>query len=192
VVSELVNNAGFGALGAFAEIDAELQADLVAVNVNSLVALTRLLLPGMIERGHGRILNVASTAAFQPGPYMAVYFATKAFVLSFSEALSYELKGTGVTATALCPGVTRSEFFREAGFPPGRPSSRMDPARVARAGIEGMLRGRALVVPGLLNRLGVWAARLFPRALVRGGVGRVQRKLVGEAPDPDLDRPDDR
>src|SRR5205814_4814102 len=111
----LVNNAGFGTHGAFAELDPARELEEVQLNVSSVVALTRALLPGMIARRRGRILNVGSTAGFPPGPYMAVYYASKAFVNSFTEALWYELRGTGVTATVSCPGATATEFAEVAG-----------------------------------------------------------------------------
>src|SRR3954465_2902869 len=114
-VDVLVNNAGFGGHGAFWERERDADLRQIAVNVTALTDLTRLLLPGMVERHRGRILNVASTAAFQPGPLMAVYYATKAYVLSFSQALAEELSGTGVTVTTLCPGVTETEFQQVAG-----------------------------------------------------------------------------
>ena len=125
-VDVLINNAGFGGGGRFAEISFERQRDMVRLNVGTLTELARLVLPGMLERGRGAILNVASTAAFQPGPNMAVYYASKAYVLSFTEALHEELKGKGVRVSALCPGPTDTEFFEAAGYrrqPPKRISA---------------------------------------------------------------------
>jgi short-subunit dehydrogenase len=165
----LVNDAGFGASGAFAQADASRQLEMVAVNVGALVALTRAFLPGMIARGRGRVLNVGSTAGFAPGPFMAVYYASKAFVNSFTEALAYELRGTGVTATVSCPGATATEFAARAGndrsllFRLGSASA----APVAREGYRAMLRGRPLVVHGLRNKLLVQSIRVSPRAAVR-------------------------
>jgi short-subunit dehydrogenase len=164
----LVNNAGFGDAGAFLNASAERALEMVQVNVSALVALTRAILPSMIERGHGRVLNIGSTAGFQPGPYMSVYYATKAFVNSFTEALAFELRGTGVTATVSCPGATATEFATVAGteksrlFSLGAASS----AQVAREGYDAMHSGRTLVVHGLKNRFGVHALRVSPRALV--------------------------
>jgi short-subunit dehydrogenase len=132
--------------------------------------LTKLLLPPMLQRRHGRIMNVASTAAFQPGPLMAVYYASKAYVLSFSEALSNETAGTGVTVTCLCPGPTSTGFQERAGMQESRLLSTLavaSAADVARAGFDGMMAGRAIVVPGVVNRIGVQAIRVTPRAIVR-------------------------
>ena len=140
VANVLVNNAGFGTTGPFARMSPASQLKMIQVNVAALTALTRLVLDDMLARGRGRILNVASTAAFQPGPYMAVYYATKAYVLSFSEALAYELKGSGVTVTALCPGPTATGFQERAGLQGARLMENrftMDAGSVARRGFEG-------------------------------------------------------
>ncbi len=168
-VAVLVNNAGFGANGPFASLAVEVQRELLQVNVVALTHLTRLLLPGMLGRRRGRILNVASTAAFQPGPLMAVYYASKAYVLSFSEALSEELRGTGVTVTALCPGPTASGFQARAEMQHARLFRRpaMDAQRVAETGYAAMMAGKAVVVPGLLNRLLAQSVRVSPRFVVR-------------------------
>ena len=180
-VEVLVNNAGIGDYGPFVDADPHRMATMVHLNVTAVTALTRHLLPGLVARGRGRVLNVASTAAFQPGPLMAVYYASKAYVLSLSEALQDELRGTGVTVTALCPGPTRSHFHARAGmegsplasgFPMG--SSR----RVARAGVRAMLRGKAVAVPGVLNRIHVFFVRFIPRNLVPRIVRRVQKVRV--------------
>jgi short-subunit dehydrogenase len=130
----------------------------------------------MVSRGRGRILNVASTAAFQPGPFMAVYFATKAYVLSFSEALAEELRGTGVTVTTLCPGPTVTGFQKRAGMEHAPIGGRMvtgDAASVARAGYRGMVKGKRIVVPGLFNRVGSWLPRFFPRSVATRIVARL-------------------
>ncbi|HET8538807.1 MAG TPA: SDR family oxidoreductase [Anaeromyxobacter sp.] len=164
----LVNNAGVGMHGPFAEADAAALAAMLQLDVTSLALLTRSLLPGMRARGRGRILNLASTAAFVPGPFMAGYFASKAFVLSLSVALADELRGTGVTVTALCPGATESEFASRAGNAGSRLFRRgvvMDARSVARAGVEGMLAGKRIVVPGLANRLIAGSSGLAPRAV---------------------------
>ncbi len=165
-VDVLVNNAGFGARGPFATLDARRQLDMLQVNVAALTHLTRLFLPGMIERRRGAILNVGSVAGFLPGPNTAVYYATKAYVLSFTEALAAELAGTGVRVTLLAPGATATEFATAAGYP-GRIRGAMDPATVARAGHAALRAGRVLVVPGLKNRAATLAVRLLPRAVVR-------------------------
>lgn len=167
-IDALVNNAGLGSWGPFAQTEWRTERDLLAVNVVALTELTKRFLPGFVERRHGRILNVASTAAFQPGPLMAVYFASKAYVLHLSLALADELRGTGVTVTTLCPGPTRTEFAEMAGarktnmFLGGRGD---DPADVARKGYEAMLKGRPMVVIGAVNRSLVFANRLAPRSV---------------------------
>lgn len=178
-VDLLVNNAGFGDSGPFAESDSLRQLEMIDVNVRVVNELSRLYLPGMIQRRHGRILNVASTAAFQSGPYMATYFATKAFVLSFSEALAEELRGTGVSVTALCPGLTQSEFHAVAGVGESRVAF-MKMARaesVARAGYEALLAGRVLVVPGVTNRVWVVLVKVLPRLWVRRTLKVVLRRI---------------
>ena len=175
-ISMLVNNAGFGGYGHFAKSDWEHEAAMLQVNVAALTALTKLLLPSMIKRKRGRILNVASTAAFQPGPLMAVYYATKAYVLSFSLALSNETKGTGVTVTCLCPGPTRTNFAHGAKMDKS-PLFRgvvMNAEPVARAGIDGCFRGKHLVTPGLFNKVGTFCTRLIPRSFAASIARRVQ------------------
>jgi short-subunit dehydrogenase len=149
---------------------------MIDLNVTSLTELCRAVAPGMVEHGSGAILNVASTAAFQPGPNMAVYFATKSYVLSFSEALHEELKPHGVRVTALCPGPTKTEFGEVAGFGENSAFDRMaaDAASVVRAGLKGMDRNRALVVPGLLNKVGASSTRFVPRPLVRKIAGALK------------------
>ena len=166
-VDFLVNNAGFGHRGSFADEDPAILSEMLQVNVAALTQLTRLFLPTMLERRTGRILNVASTAAFQPGPLMAVYYASKAYVLSFSEAIRDELNGSGVTVTTLCPGPTRTSFDARAEV--ARPrllnSRVMEPSEVAAEGYAGMMSGKAVVIPGRVNRLGATGARLMPRSL---------------------------
>ena len=175
-VDILVNNAGFGLKGRFAELDPARLREMVDLNVGSLTELCRAFAPGMVERGSGAILNVASTAAFQPGPGMAVYFATKAYVLSLSEALHEELKPHGIRVTALCPGPTRTEFGAVAGFPQDGPFDRMsaDSASVVRAGLEALDRNRAVAVPGLLNKVGAASTRFVPRPWVRKIAGALK------------------
>jgi len=166
----LVNNAGYGVHGPFAKTELQTELDLLRVNVVALTHLTKLLLPTMHARRVGRILNVASTAAFQPVPLMAVYSASKAYVLSFSEALAEELAGTGVTVTTLCPGPVLTGFQARAGINGARLAAGnpllVDAATAARAGYEGLMRGKRLVVPGLGNKLLVQSERLAPRRLV--------------------------
>jgi short-subunit dehydrogenase len=164
----LINNAGFGTYGPFLEQTIESQVEMIQVNVTSLVELTRLLAPAMVARHSGRILNVASTAAFQAGPLMAVYYASKAFVVSFSEAIGNELSGTGVTVTALCPGPTTTEFQDRARMQESRlakAAALMDARTVARIGIEAMMAGKPLAIAGMMNRLVAWSTRLAPRQL---------------------------
>jgi short-subunit dehydrogenase len=177
-IHTLVNNAGFGLRGRFATLPADEQAAMVEVNVAAVTKLARLFLPGMIERRRGGILNVASTAAFQAGPYMAVYYATKAYVLSLSEALHEEAKPHGVTVTALCPGPVPTEFSARASLQMTRlvkmRAMTLSAAEVARAGVEGYEAGRAIVIPGLANRIGALGARLGPRALARKIAGKLQ------------------
>jgi len=176
-VDILVNNAGFGVYGFFTTTPAEDEARMIQVNIAALTMLTKRLLPGMIERRRGRVLNVASTAAFQPGPLMAVYYASKAYVLSFSEALSNETSGTGVTVTCLCPGPTQTGFQDRARLRESRLFSTLSVASaadVARAGYDGMMAGRAIVIPGVVNRIGVQALRVTPRAVVRRTIRAIQ------------------
>jgi uncharacterized protein len=175
-VDVLVNNAGFGTHGPVAGIGVARQLEMVEVNVAALTRLTALLLPGMLERRRGAILNVASTAAFAPGPNQAVYCATKAYVLSFTEALAEEVRGSGVRVCCLAPGATETEFAAQAGMGGTRLFrwSVMDAGRVARAGHDGMRRGRTLVIPGLLNQALAFSVRLSPRILVTKVSGYLQ------------------
>lgn len=175
-IDVLVNNAGFGGHGAFAERSRDDDLTMVAVNVTALTDLTKLVLPGMVARGRGRVLNVASTAAFQPGPFMAVYYASKAYVLSLSQALAEELSGTGVTVTCLCPGVTDTEFQQVAGvedIPLNKGPLSMSARSVAEAAYRGMMRGRLLVIPGVHNKLGAHATRFAPRKMLLKVVRRL-------------------
>lgn len=166
-VDVVVNNAGFGLGGRFAEQPVERQAEIIQVNIAALTALTRLHLPDMLARRAGRVLNVASTGAFQPGPGMAVYCATKAYVLSLSEALSAELQGSGVTVTCLCPGATSTEFAAVAGMRGSRLfRAAMSAETVARMGYAATMAGQRLVIPGWANRLGTIGVRLTPRGVV--------------------------
>ena len=179
-VDVLVNNAGFGAHGRFAELPLARQLEMVQVNITALMHLTRLLLPSMIERGHGGVLNVASTAAFQPGPGLSVYYASKAFVLSFSEGIAEELAGTGVTVTALCPGPTATNFAKEANaqFSHLFIKSAMSAEAVAQIGHSAFRKGRVVAIAGFRNRLGALAVRLTPRSLVR----KIAKRLNAVAP----------
>lgn len=173
----LVNNAGFGARGDFTDMPPDRIASMLAVNVTALTMLARGLLPAMRARRRGGVLNVASTAAFQPGPHMAAYYASKAYVLSLSEALHHECESEGLAVTCLCPGATATGFAAEAGMGSSLlfRLGAMDAATVARAGHAGFRRGRAIVVPGLRNKLGVQSLRVAPRSVVRKLVARLQR-----------------
>jgi uncharacterized protein len=167
-VDYLVNNAGVGLYGKFATTDLTAELKMIQLNVTSVVDLTKRFLPAMIERRRGRILNVASTAAFVPGPWMSVYYATKAFLLSFSQAIDYELGSTGVTVTTLCPGPTESEFKVRAGSERSRlfEAFVMDAPRVAQVGYRAMMSGKPLAIPGLRNKLIPVAARIVPRPMI--------------------------
>lgn len=165
----LINNAGFGLNGKYHTNPAEQEFALLQLNVVAVAQLTRLLLPGMVARGLGRILNVASTAAFQPGPHMAGYFASKAYVLSLSEALAEELKDTGVSVTVLCPGPTQTEFIDRAGMEESLlfKLTKQSATKVATIGYKAMLKGEAVVVPGLHNWAVTQTVRFAPRSMVR-------------------------
>lgn len=168
-VDYLVNNAGFGATGPFAKLSLETQMDMLQVNIDSLVALTHLALQGMLTRGKGRILNIASTAGFQPGPDMAVYYATKAFVIMFSEGIAEEVKSSGISVTAHCPGATATSFADTAGnaksflFKLGAAPA----DKVARHAYRSMMRGKVVAIEGFVNWLAAFSLRFSPRALVR-------------------------
>lgn len=169
-IDYLVNNAGFGLGGRFAETELRVELGMIQVNVAAVVHLTKLFLPEMLARKTGGVLNVSSTAAFQPGPLMSVYYATKAFVLSFTEAIANELVGTGVTVTALCPGPTQSEFQQRARIEntrlvKGKFMGFMTAEEVAKIGYRGFMQGKRLVIPGLMNKLGAHSVRFAPRRL---------------------------
>jgi hypothetical protein len=164
-IDYLVNNAGFGTHGPFAESDVKAQLDMLQVNIVALTHLTRLVLPDMLKRGAGRIMNLASVAAFLPGPLMAVYYATKAYVLSFSEAISNEVAGSGVTVTAVCPGPTKTEFQARAGMSQSPLFNRhvMDSMTASRIGYNAMMCGKRSVVTGFSNKISALGASLLPR-----------------------------
>lgn len=167
-VHYLVNNAGSGLYGKFVSTDLDAELRMIQLNVTSVVDLTKRFLPAMVARGSGRILNVASTAAFVPGPWMSVYYATKAFLLSFSEAIDYELKPSGITVTTLCPGPTESEFKARAGSQRSRlfEAFVMDAPSVARVGYDAMMHGKPIAIPGVRNKLIPVAARAVPRSMI--------------------------
>jgi short-subunit dehydrogenase len=176
-VDVLVNNAGFGTFGKFHELDVDGETREVDLNVGALVRLTHAAARGMVPRGKGGILNVASLAAFPPTPNDATYAATKAFVLSFSEAIHEELKKTGVSVSCLCPGFTTTEFQDRAGFDKSRVPkfAWADAESVARAGLDGLAKNRAVIVPGTINRVTAGLSSASPRALTR----RVASMFVG-------------
>jgi short-subunit dehydrogenase len=165
----LINNAGFGAGGPFIDTEVDRELDMIQVNVTAVIHLTKLFLPPMVKRRRGRVMNLASTAAFQPGPLMSVYYASKAFVLSFSEAIAEELRNTGVTVTALCPGPTETGFAAEANIGRSRLfhySPVADPEDVARYGYRAMMKGERVAIPALRDKLMIQAERITPRRLV--------------------------
>ena len=174
-VDVLVNNAGFGMQGRFDRIPLDRQLAMIQVNVTSLTALTRALLPGILARNRGGVLNVASTAAFQPGPLMAVYYATKAYVLSFTEGIAEEVAGSALKVSCLAPGPTATGFAAEASMTNSAlfRLGAMDADRVARIGFEGWKAGKTLVIAGLRNRVGAFAIRFVPRAMAR----RITKRL---------------
>lgn len=176
-VDVLINNAGFAVPGPFVRSDLERTVDMVEVNVVAATRLLRRLLPGMLERDEGGVLNVSSVAAFQAAPYQAAYAGTKAYLLDLSESVHQEVKHTNVAVTALCPGVTDTEFFQAAGYRHmGRfLNRRMAAVKVARAGLRGLMRGRMTVVPGFRNKALLFVERLSPRSLV----AEVSRRLMG-------------
>ncbi len=178
----LVNNAGFGTHGWFHELPMERQQALIDVNVTALTRLSRGVLPWLRENGRGHIMNMASVASFQPGPLMATYYASKAYVLSLSEALHNESRGSGVTVTAVCPGPTRTGFARAAGLPPNAPAGgapAMASDVVARIAFQGTMAGRRVVVTGFRNRIAALAGRYLPRGFTAEMVRAIQmRRLI--------------
>jgi hypothetical protein len=176
-IEYLINNAGFGGYGLFHETEWDSEARMIDLNIRALSALTKLFLPEMVTRGRGKILNIASTAAFLPGPLMAVYYATKNYVLAFSEALAEELKGAGVTVTTLCPGPTRTGFQRASGIENSKLVKNKkipDGREVAVYGYKQMIRGKRVVIPGFGNKLTDVFARLMPRKTVTTLVKKIQ------------------
>ncbi len=176
-IDVLVNNAGFGDLGDFAKSDLSRQQQMIDLNISALVKLTHLYLPAMLAKKDGKILNVASVAAFAPGPGMSVYYASKAFVLSFSDALSTELKGTGVTVTALCPGPVNTGFAAAAGFKnsllfSGKADGKA--AQVSRYGYKAMQKGKSVALPDMFVKAAALAVRLAPRKAAKAVIYAVQ------------------
>jgi uncharacterized protein len=176
-IDVLVNNAGFASNGPFHELAAGRELEMIEVNVRALVHLTRLFLPAMVARKRGRVLNMGSTAGFVPGPFMATYYASKAFVVSFTEALAFELRGSGVTATVSCPGATATEFAAVAGTDQSAlfKAGAADAVTVARHAYRAMLAGRAVAIPGAKNKLLIQSLRLSPRSMIRSIAARLNR-----------------
>ncbi|RCJ14502.1 short-chain dehydrogenase [Nostoc sp. ATCC 43529] len=178
-VDVLVNNAGFGTYGLFHETSLTAELEMLQVNLVCLTHLTKLFLKDMVKQGEGKILNVASAAAFQPGPLMAVYFATKAYILSFSEAIANELEGTGVTVTVLCPGSTESAFHQRTGMADSKMlkgKRMMDAQTVAEIGYRALMKGKTIVIPGFINKLLAKSVRFVPRKLVTKIVRSMQEE----------------
>ncbi|EMT44998.1 SDR family NAD(P)-dependent oxidoreductase [Anoxybacillus flavithermus] len=175
----LVNNAGFGLYGEFVGTELQKELNMIDLNIKTLTHLTKLVVVDMVKRNEGKILNVASTAAFQPGPLMAVYYATKAYVLSFSEALSNELRHTNVTVSALCPGPTATEFADRANLKQSKlfKSGVMDVKQVVEAGYEGVMNDKTVIIPGMANKLLAFSVRFMPRKFVTNIVRKVQDRV---------------
>ena len=182
-IDVLINNAGFAGYGHFAtETKLEDELQMMQLNMITLTLLTKLFLKPMVERHSGKVLNVASTASFQPGPLMAVYYATKAYVLSLSEALARELQGTGVTVTALCPGPTESGFQKRAAIEDSKLIANatvpmMTSTVVAEQGYKGLMAGKTIVIPGLMNRLGALLPRFVPRGVATNIIMNMQERV---------------
>lgn len=179
-IDVLVNNAGFATYGLFVETNLNVELQMMQVNMVALTYLTKLFLPAMIARKEGKILNIASTAAFQPGPLMAVYYATKAYVLSFSEAIANESQGTGVTVTVLCPGPTASGFQSKAQMEESKLlkiSQIMEAKTVAEIGYRGLMDKKTVVIPGLINKILALTVRFTPRNLATKIVRSMQEKV---------------
>ncbi len=181
-IDVLINNAGFGLFGLFTDTDWEIEESMIYLHILTMTHLTKLILKDMISKREGRILNISSMAAFQPGPLMAVYFATKAYILSFSEALANEVRGTGVSVTALCPGQTKTNFENIAAINSKSTVSKIkyftaDPAKVALCGYKAMKAGRMTAVPGTMNKFILLLSTLIPRTISGILIKRIQVKI---------------
>lgn len=176
-VDVLINNAGFGLFGFFAKTKWQRECDMLNLHVNTTTRMTKLALKSMIRKGHGKILNVASLAAFQPGPFMSIYYASKAYLLSFSQAIANELKGTGISVTVLCPGPTRTSFQEvvSSNSSKNRIKFNMASAReVARCGYTAMMKGRTVAIPGMFNKFLAFLPRIVPRSIAANIVRKIQ------------------
>ena len=177
LIDTLINNAGFGVYGNFIETDIEKEIDMIELNIKSLVVLTKLFLKDMVSRNNGTIINVASTAAFQPGPLMSVYYASKSFVLSFTEAIRNEVRDTNVNISVLCPGPTDTEFEKSASLEESSLFTKlkvMKPEKVAIIGYKGINRNKSVIIPGILNNILITFNKITPRALVINIVRKLQ------------------
>lgn len=186
-VDVLVNNAGVGQKEKFHETDIEKDLYIIRLNIEAVVRLTKLFLPDMVKRKRGKILNLGSVAGFQPGPLLAIYHASKAFVVSFSEALAEELKGTDVSVTALCPGPTDTYFFDRADMEDTRivqEGKAMDPNKVAEIGYKALINGERIVIPGLSNKLLTFTRRLMPKSMQAAIHRKVYEEPSGKKEEP--------
>ncbi len=175
-IEALINNAGAGACGLFHDIPDVKDMQMIDLNIRAVTSLSKLAIAHMRQTGGGRILNVASTGSYQPGPYIAVYYASKAYVLSFSQALRKELKKTGIIVSTLCPGSTATEFSQRAGK--AEISGAMTPEKVADCAYKGLIKGKAIIIPGFLNKVFIAASKLLPGSLSAAIVERIQKKLT--------------
>lgn len=178
-IDVLVNNAGMGINGKFTDATLEQHTDLMQLNIVSMTNLCKLFATVMVKSGAGSILNVASTAAFQPGPYMSVYYASKAYVLMFSEGLNRELRHLGVNVTALCPGPTKTDFFNKAGMSNSillKSPQAMNATQVARIGYKGLMKRKAVIIPGIINKLMTFSIRLMPRNIITGITAQLNQR----------------
>jgi uncharacterized protein len=178
-IDYLINNAGFGLFGEFIDTDLKEELNMIDLNIRTVTHLTKIFLPGMVERNNGGVMNIASTAAFQPGPLMTVYYATKAYVLSFTEALQNEMKGTNVKISAICPGATETNFGSRANLNESKlfQSGLSDVKEVAKTSYDGFMNGKTIVIPGLTNKFLASSVRFMPRKMVTSIVRKIQRRI---------------
>jgi uncharacterized protein len=178
-IDVLVNNAGFASYGKFHELDLNKELAMIQLNITTLTHLTHLFMNDMVARGSGYVMNVASTAAFQPGPLMAVYYATKAYVLHFSEAIANEVKDAGVKVTALCPGPTQSGFQSRAAMEESKlvQNGLMDSRTVAEAGVDALFAGKPFIITGMQNKMLAFSTRLMPRTTIVNIVRNTQERV---------------
>lgn len=175
-INIFINNAGAGACGRFVDIDFQKDIEVINTNIVSVTVLTKIAAAHMLEKGGGKILNVASTGAYQPGPYTAVYYATKAYVLSLTQAIRKELYGTGVDVCALCPGATATEFSKRAGKSDVKAA--MSASAVAKRGIKGLMKNKAVIIPGTANKIAIAFSKILPGKITSCAVAKIQSKLI--------------